>query len=295
MYQSIPFLLAHISKYDKEFKLDSFCRIAPTSYRDLTLSNPIESNYCWRNAFHLPCKQVIYGPWREPVQFHDNIIKMDTFSALLALCAGNASVAGEIPAQRPVTRSFDVFFDLPLDKQLSKQSWGWWFKTPSRSSWRHCNVSSTTLIPDVTSFRNIEQGTAVSLPSTLQNITDIFQCILMNVLYFASNSTEINRQAVSKFKPLTAKYINPIYSHRAGCPVLFWFCLQTNHFGDKTLQTDFAVNVRHMINVWSWGCKAVDDSIESEYFLKWKPHLWHLVLNGGLFDAKSLSTPIVSR
>ena len=44
-----------------------------------------------------------------------------------------------IPAQRPVTRSFDVFFDLRLNKRLSKQSWGWWFETPSRSLWRHCN------------------------------------------------------------------------------------------------------------------------------------------------------------
>ena len=42
--------------------------------------------------------------------------------------------------QRPVTRSFDVFFDLRLNKRLSKQSWGWWFDTPSRSLWRHCNI-----------------------------------------------------------------------------------------------------------------------------------------------------------
>ena len=34
-----------------------------------------------------------------------------------------------IPAQRPVTRSFDVFFDLRLNKRLSKQWWGWWFET----------------------------------------------------------------------------------------------------------------------------------------------------------------------
>ena len=47
---------------------------------------------------------------------------------------------GEFPAQRPVTQSFDVFFDLRLDIRLSKQSWGWWFQTPSRLSWRHCNV-----------------------------------------------------------------------------------------------------------------------------------------------------------
>ena len=44
------------------------------------------------------------------------------------------------PPQRPVTRSFDVFFDLCLNKRLSKQSWGWWFETPSRPLWRHNNV-----------------------------------------------------------------------------------------------------------------------------------------------------------
>ena len=39
--------------------------------------------------------------------------QMETFSGLLAICAGNSPVTGELPAQRPVTRSFDVFFDLP--------------------------------------------------------------------------------------------------------------------------------------------------------------------------------------
>ena len=49
----------------------------------------------------------------------------ETFSALLALCAGKSPVTGEFPTKRPVTRSFDVFFDLRLNKRLSKQSWGW--------------------------------------------------------------------------------------------------------------------------------------------------------------------------
>ena len=40
--------------------------------------------------------------------------QMETFSALLALCAGNSPISGEFPAQRPVMRSFDVFFDLSL-------------------------------------------------------------------------------------------------------------------------------------------------------------------------------------
>ena len=63
-----------------------------------------------------------------------------TFSALLAICAGNSPVPGDFPAQRPMTWSFDVFFDLRLKKRLSKQSWGWWFETLSCPLWRHCNV-----------------------------------------------------------------------------------------------------------------------------------------------------------
>ena len=57
----------------------------------------------------------------------------------LALCAGNSAVTEEFPAQKPVTRSFDVFFDLRLNKRLSKQSWGWWFETTSHPLWRHSN------------------------------------------------------------------------------------------------------------------------------------------------------------
>ena len=64
------------------------------------------------------------------------------FSALLAICAGNSPVTGEFPTQRPATRSFDVFFDLRLNKLLSKQWWSWWFETLSRPLWRHCNDKS---------------------------------------------------------------------------------------------------------------------------------------------------------
>ena len=65
--------------------------------------------------------------------------QMEIFSAFLSLCAGNSPVPGEFPAQRPMPRSFDVFFELRLNKQLNKQSWGWWFETRSRSLWRHRN------------------------------------------------------------------------------------------------------------------------------------------------------------
>ena len=65
--------------------------------------------------------------------------QMETFSASLAICAGNSPVPGEFPAQRPVSRSFDDSFDLRLDKLLSKQSWGWRFEMLSCPLWRHCN------------------------------------------------------------------------------------------------------------------------------------------------------------
>ena len=59
-------------------------------------------------------------------------------------------LCGESPVnsphwQRPVTRSFDVFFDLPPNKWLSKQSRRRWFETPSRSLWRHRNVTRPNL------------------------------------------------------------------------------------------------------------------------------------------------------
>ena len=65
---------------------------------------------------------------------------METFSALLAICAGNSPVIGEFPTQRPVTQSFGVFFDLRRNKRLSQQYWGLWLDTPSRPLWRHCIV-----------------------------------------------------------------------------------------------------------------------------------------------------------
>ena len=88
----------------------------------------------WRHASMLiRCMELVtIISWRRH--------QMETFSALLAICAGNSPVPGEFPTQRPVTRSFDVFFDLRLNKRLSKQLWGWWFETLSCPLSRHHNV-----------------------------------------------------------------------------------------------------------------------------------------------------------
>ena len=63
---------------------------------------------------------------------------VDTFCVTDPLC-GEFTGHRWIPTQRPVMRSFDVFFDLRLNKRLSKQLWGWWLETPSCPLWRHCN------------------------------------------------------------------------------------------------------------------------------------------------------------
>ena len=63
--------------------------------------------------------------------------QVETFSASLSFCAKISPVTGEFPAQRPVKRGFDVFFDLGLHQQLSKQCRCQWFGTPWYSLWRH--------------------------------------------------------------------------------------------------------------------------------------------------------------
>ena len=57
------------------------------------------------------------------------------------LCGEFTGHTGEFPEQKPLTRTLDIFFDLRLNKRLSKQSLGWWFETPSHPLCRHCNVT----------------------------------------------------------------------------------------------------------------------------------------------------------
>ena len=62
--------------------------------------------------------------------------ELKTFSVVLALFKRYSPVTGEFPSHRPVTWSFDISFDLRLNKRLSKPSRRWWFET---SLWLHCN------------------------------------------------------------------------------------------------------------------------------------------------------------
>ena len=92
----------------------TFC-LGPNVSRQLLVRKP------WSEPTFPNCKfdhthQVIF----KNACLHEWRHQMETFSALLVLCAGNSPVNGEFPSQRPVTRSFGVFFDLRLNSRLSK-------------------------------------------------------------------------------------------------------------------------------------------------------------------------------
>ena len=98
---------------------------------------------------------------------------MEAFSALLAFCAGNSPVTGEFPAKRPVTRSFDIYFHLHLNQQLSKQWRRRWFGTPSRSLWRHYNdlfkpPSPRGLVPFINIYVKFAKRNMRNLAITMQ-------------------------------------------------------------------------------------------------------------------------------
>ena len=95
--------------------------------------------------WHKPCRT--FHPWYPCIKtrclsYHDDAIKRKLFPRYWLF------VRGIHRSQRPVTRRFDVFFDLRLNKRLSKQSLGLWLETISIPLWRHRNafrVSPITL------------------------------------------------------------------------------------------------------------------------------------------------------
>ena len=111
------------------------------------LESPEGSNW---TKMHSVADVTLEYPWNTLCEYQALCViwwrhQIETFSELLALCEGNSSVIGEFPSQRPVTRSFDVFFDFHLNKRLRKQSRRRRFETQSRSLWRHCYVAVITV------------------------------------------------------------------------------------------------------------------------------------------------------
>ena len=121
--------------------------------------------------------------------------QMETFSALLALCAKNSPVTGEFPSQRPVTRSFGVFFDLCLSKRLSKQSRRRWFQTPSSSLWCHCNVSISNYCESIALVfkhpRVSLQNARNNFGKSLSIFFNLFHPFLFSIILYLSYFLEI--------------------------------------------------------------------------------------------------------
>ena len=96
------------------------------------------------NRWNLPCSLSVHAELYSHVSSIETNIMMTSsngniFRVTGHLC-GEFTGPGEFPTQRPVTRSFDVFFDMRLNKRLSKQSWGWWLEMQFRPLWRHSSL-----------------------------------------------------------------------------------------------------------------------------------------------------------
>ena len=126
------------------FRIYSFFKLM-TFAHSRCISSRMQIEWIWKIERTLRMRskwsQNIAHPLRIQCDCGCIIARMMTSSngTFSALCAGNSQVPDEVPSQRPVTRSFDVFIDLRLNKRLSRQSRGRWFETPSHKLWRHCN------------------------------------------------------------------------------------------------------------------------------------------------------------
>ena len=108
----------------KRYSCRSFYSIQPSKYVCTSMTDRTEINY---REMKPTLSKIIMK-----TSSNGNIFR------ITGLLCEEFTVTGEFPSQRPVKRSFEVFFDLRLNKRFSKHSWGWWFETPSRSLWRHC-------------------------------------------------------------------------------------------------------------------------------------------------------------
>ena len=131
------------------------CRLFNTRQRSYDFMTWKLTTHYWRSSVDFSqfdvtvplCHAVDTSWWRH---------EMEIFSALLALC--NPPIIGGFPSQRPVTRSFDIFFNLRLNKRFSKQSRRRWLEISSRSLKRHCTVTNYT----VKSCCCLEEGVCVT-------------------------------------------------------------------------------------------------------------------------------------
>ena len=114
--------------------------------------------------------------------------QMKTFSALLVLCAGKSPVTAEFSSKRPLAWSFDVFFDLHLNKRLSKQSGGWWFETPYCCLWRHCNASEHLSVHNEHQLNSLKPSDLIWRNSSGSILAQVMACCLTAPSHYLNQS-----------------------------------------------------------------------------------------------------------
>ena len=182
---------------------------------------------------------------------------LETFSALLALCAGISPVIFEFPSHRPVTWSFDAFFDLRLNKWLSKQSRIWWLETPSPQLWRHCNESCFIALSQTTGTP-VNHRLHIDPKCWLKEIRGL--CYLGHLLRRKISSTNENRSWTWNYIIINAK---GIISH--AWLIWCWSLWVSNYIPQKPW-TELLIHVIYLI--WSGSTKWPCNVVLSWYTLK---------------------------
>ena len=136
------------------------------------------------------------------------------------LC-GEFTGPGEFPTQRPVTRSFDVFFDVRVIKRLSKHSRGWWFETLSHPLWRHRNVFLR--------FYTMDHG--ILLQKWNDMVFKLFPwigLIIIYVIFYEYVNYNNVKSDKGKMKCAVAQW-------SVLCPLLFWLYIDNLTRGSTTI------------------------------------------------------------
>ena len=141
------------------------------------LSNP--SDFECTDMKHIQC---ICHHQRSKGLSHDDVIKWKHFPCYWPFVRGIHRSPVNFPH---VTQSFDVFFDLRLNKRLSKQKWCWWFETLSRPLWRHRNVFARILV-------NIDRVT-----------TGLAWCVLLDGIHVVLHCTWVGRRYCAELRYIT--------------------------------------------------------------------------------------------
>ena len=145
---------------------------------------------------------------------------METFFVSLALCEGNPLATSGFPSYRPVTRSFDLFFDLYLNKRLSKQSRHRWFEMSSRSLWCYCNgmmavdhvirgmqfVICKTPLGDLAKYSSKHNNKNMNLKNLAQYRTILYGITLQIWVYKTHHVLTINNNLLSQMRQFSTGF-----------------------------------------------------------------------------------------